>query len=169
MLLYLFLLFTLVPIVELSILVWIGGETVWWVPVLLVITTGILGAALARWQGWQVLQRIRADAAAGRMPADALIDGLLILLAGILLVTPGVLSDLMGIALLIPPVRAIVKRAVAAWIKRNIEVRVSKAAAGIWPGPNGEAPHATRDEIIEARVIGTHVEDANEVTRSNDM
>src|SRR5688572_585603 len=124
MLIYLFLLFTVVPIIELAILVWIGGQTQWWVPILLVIATGVLGAALARWQGWQVLQRIRTDAAAGRMPADAMIDGFLILIAGILLVTPGVLSDLMGVALLIPPARAVVKRAVAAWIQRNIEVRV---------------------------------------------
>ena len=60
----LFLLFTLVPLVELSILVYIGQQSEWWVPILLVIVTGVVGAALARWQGWQVLQRIRADAAA---------------------------------------------------------------------------------------------------------
>ena len=100
MLFYLFLLFTVVPLVELSILIWIGGQTEWWVPIVMVIVTGIAGAALARWQGWQVLQRIREDARAGRMPADALIDGFLILLAGILLVTPGVLTDLVGVALL---------------------------------------------------------------------
>jgi UPF0716 protein FxsA len=160
MLFYLFLLFTIVPLVELTILVWIGGQTEWWVPILLVIGTGILGAALAKWQGWQVLQRIRADAAAGRMPADALIDGFLILVAGILLVTPGVLSDLLGVALLIPPLRAGVKRAVAAWIKRNIEVRVGGAASEFWSTTNARPPKTQRDEIIDARVIGTHVEDA---------
>jgi UPF0716 protein FxsA len=160
MLLYLFLLFTIVPIVELAILVWIGGKTGWWVPILLVIGTGVLGAALARWQGWQVLQRIRADAAAGRVPADALLDGFLILLAGILLVTPGVLSDLFGVALLIPPVRALVKRAAAAWIKRNIEFRVGKQAAAFWTRAGDGDPTSQRDEIIDARVVRTTVEDA---------
>jgi len=160
MLLFLFLLFTIVPIIELTILVWIGVETRWWAPILLVIATGIIGAALARWQGWQVLQRIRTDAAAGRMPADAMIDGFLILLAGILLVTPGVMSDLLGVALLIPPVRSIVKRVVAAWIKRNIEVRVGSAGAAFWSNASAGAAPTRRDEIIEARVIGTHVEDA---------
>ena len=160
MLFYLFLLFTVVPLIELSILVWIGGQTEWWVPILLVIATGIVGAALARWQGWQVLQRIRAEAAAGRMPADALIDGFLILLAGILLVTPGVLSDLMGVALLIPQVRTIFKRLVATWIKRNIEVRVGRSAAAFWSNAGDGVAPSRRDEIIDARVIGTRVEDA---------
>jgi UPF0716 protein FxsA len=160
MLIYLFLLFTVVPIIELAILVWIGGQTQWYVPILLVIATGVLGAALARWQGWQVLQRIRADAAAGRMPADAMIDGFLILLAGILLVTPGVMSDLMGVALLIPPARAVVKRAVAAWIQRNIEVRVGKSASGFRSTASAGPTTTRRDEIIEARVVGTRVEDA---------
>jgi UPF0716 protein FxsA len=157
--LFLFLLFTIVPIVELAILVRIGQATEWYVPVLLVIATGITGAALARWQGWQVLQRIRADSAAGRMPADAMIDGFLILLAGILLVTPGVVSDLFGVALLIPPMRSVVKRAVAAWIKRNIEVRVSRATSGFWTAAGGSVK-PQRDEIIDARVVNTHVEDA---------
>jgi UPF0716 protein FxsA len=155
----LFLLFTLVPLVELSILIYIGQQSEWWVPILLVIVTGVVGAALARWQGWQVLQRIRADAAAGRMPADAMIDGFLVLLAGILLVTPGVLSDLLGVALLIPPVRALVKRGATKWIKRNIEVRVGRAAAGMWSGQPGGTASPRRDEIIDAKVVNTRVED----------
>jgi UPF0716 protein FxsA len=160
MLFYLFLLFTVVPLVELSILIWIGGQTAWWVPILMVIATGVIGAALARWQGWQMLQRIRADAGAGRVPADALIDGFLILLAGILLVTPGVMSDLLGVALLIPPVRTIVKRLVATWIKRSIEVRVGRPGAAFWSNVGGGVTPSRRDAIIDARVIGTRVEDA---------
>jgi UPF0716 protein FxsA len=160
MLFYLFPLFTIVPLVELSILVWIGGQTAWWVPILMVIGTGVAGAALARWQGWQVLQRIRADAAAGRMPADAMIDGFLILFAGILLVTPGVLSDVLGVGLLIPPIRAVVKRAVAAWIKRSIEVRVGRATSEFWSSTQGGST-PPREEIIDARVVSTRVEDAD--------
>ena len=149
----------MVPIIELSILVWIGGQTEWWVPVLVVIGTGVVGAVLARRQGWQVLQRIRADSVAGRVPAEALIDGFLILLAGILLVTPGVLSDLVGVVLLIPPLRAGIKRAVAVWLRRSIEVRINGAPSGSRPSTGGR-PFSRRDEIIDAHVIGTHVEDA---------
>lgn len=159
MVLYLFLIFTLVPIVELAILIRIGEATVWWLPVLLVISTGVAGALLSRWQGLRVYQRIRADAQAGRMPADALVDGFLILLAGILLITPGVLTDVVGIAFLIPPIRALVKRGVKAWIRRNVDVRVAGLNAGAWAGGNSAAAQR-EDEIIEARVIGTRVEDA---------
>jgi UPF0716 protein FxsA len=130
------------------------------VPILFVIVTGIAGAALARWQGLRVYQRIREDTRAGRMPADALVDGFLILLAGILLVTPGLLTDVFGIAFLIPPVRALVKRGVKAWIKRNVEVRVAGMDAGFWQNAGG-LPRSGDDQIIDARVVGTRVEDAN--------
>jgi len=161
MLLYLFLLFTVVPIIELAILIRIGQATVWWLPVLLVITTGIAGAALSRWQGLRVYQRIREDAAAGRMPADALVDGFLILLAGILLITPGVLTDVFGIAFLIPPIRALIKRGVKSWLRRHVEVRVARATGmsdEFWQGVEPGAPTRS-DEIIDARVLGTRVED----------
>jgi UPF0716 protein FxsA len=160
MVFYLFLLFTLLPIAELAILIRIGQATVWWAPILLVICTGIAGAALARWQGLRVYERIREDARAGRMPADALVDGFLILLAGILLVTPGVLTDLVGIAFLIPPVRTLVKRGAKAWIRRNVEIRVAELHAGFQQDSASASP-ARVDEIIDARVINTRVEDAN--------
>jgi UPF0716 protein FxsA len=151
MLFYLFLLFTLVPLVEVVILVKIAQATEWWVPILLVIATGIIGAALARWQGWQALERIRADAREGRMPASAIIDGVLILVAGILLVTPGILTDLIGFALLIPPLRSLVKRGVAAWIRRNVEVRVSRTHGEFWHDADRTAG-SQPDQILEKRV-----------------
>ena len=159
MLFYLFLLFTIVPLVELTILIRIGQATVWWVPIALVIFTGIAGAALARWQGFQVLERIQDDLRANRMPTDALVDGFLILLAGILLVTPGVLTDVAGCALLIPPIRALVKRGFLAWARRSVDVRVSGARGGFGPGAQGSQP-TRRDEIIDVKVVNTRVEDA---------
>jgi len=160
MLLYLFLLFTVLPIVELAILIRIGEATHWWVPVLLAILTGIVGAALARWQGTRAFQRLRDDAQARRLPADSLLDGFLILLAGLLLVFPGVLTDLVGIALLIPLIRAIVKRGITAWMKRHVQVQVAGTAAEFWT-TTGAPPRVANDEIIDARVIGTRVEDVN--------
>ncbi len=160
MVFYLFLLFTLLPIVELTILIRIGQATVWWAPIALVIFTGIAGTALARWQGLRVYQRIQEDARAGRMPADALVDGFLILLAGILLITPGVLTDLVGIAFLIPPIRALLKRGVKAWIRKNVDIRVAGTNADFWPSGDGPQ-HTGHDEIIDARVLGTRVEDVN--------
>ena len=165
MLLYLFLLFTLLPLAELAVLVWIGGQTEWWVPILMVIATGVAGAALARWQGWRVIQRIQEQLRAGQMPTDAIIDGVLIFIAGLLLVTPGVLTDLVGVVLLIPPLRSLVKRGVAVWIRRNFEVRVNAAAANMW-NESGRTRPAQRDQVIDARVIGTRVEDVEPTDRS---
>jgi UPF0716 protein FxsA len=159
--LYLFLLFTVVPLLELAALVWIGGQTAWWVPILIVLIDAIAGAALLRWQGWRVMRRIQEDMAARKMPGDALVDGALILVAGVLLVTPGVLTDIVGLALLIPPLRKLVKRGVTTWLRHHVQVQTTrfttthstKAAAGTRP--------TGQDEIIDARVISTRVEDAN--------
>jgi len=155
MLFYLFLLFTVVPIVELALLIWLGGQTVWWLPVLLVIADGVAGALLWRWQGIRTLVRIREEMAAGRMPADAMVDGLLIFFAGGLLITPGMITDVAGFALLIPPIRAVVKQLAKVWFTRHVEVRT----AAFYPGGGAAQPPRGSDEIIEARVIETHTED----------
>jgi UPF0716 protein FxsA len=157
MLFYLFLLFTVVPLVELALLVWLGGQTAWWVPVLLVLADGVAGALLWRWQGLRALVRIQEEMAAGRMPADALVDGLLIFLAGAFLITPGMITDFVGFALLIPPIRAVMKRVAQAWFRRHVQVRTAAFYAAADASPNSRA---SGDQIIDARVIETHLEDA---------
>ena len=101
MFLKLLILFIVIPIIEIAILVKIGTLLGFWPTMLIVIATGILGATLARIQGFLVLTRIRTELQMGRMPAEELIDGLLILIGGILLLTPGLLTDLMGFLILI--------------------------------------------------------------------
>ena len=156
---YLFLLFIVLPIVEILILVKIGMVTSFWVPISIVIVTGVVGTALARREGWKVLERMREDVRTSQMPADSLIDAFLVLLAGILFVLPGVLTDVVGIVLLFPPSRQLVKRGVAAWFKRNVDVHVGRIRGGYWP--NSAEPAAPgHDKIIDARVTGTRVEDA---------
>ncbi|MEM8962111.1 MAG: FxsA family protein, partial [Acidobacteriota bacterium] len=89
----LLLLFTLVPLIELAVLVWLGQ----WVGLLptiaLVFVTGVLGAYLARRQGLITWTRVRAAMARGELPGEALIDALLILIAGAVLLTPGLITD----------------------------------------------------------------------------
>ncbi len=115
-------LFTVLPFVELFLLLEVGGR-VGALPTLgLVIATGVLGAALARAQGFAALQRIQREMAEGRMPAGALLEGVLILVAGILLITPGVLTDSVGLLLLFPPGRALVVRGLARWARGRIQV-----------------------------------------------
>lgn len=102
----LFLLFTLVPLGELWLLLrigaWIGaGPTI-----VLVLVTGVAGATLARREGAHAWSSVRAEVAAGRIPGRKLLEALLVLMAGIVLVTPGVLTDAVGLLLLVRPLRA---------------------------------------------------------------
>jgi UPF0716 protein FxsA len=118
----LLLLFTLVPLVELYLLISIGGVIGVAPTIAIVIGTGVLGAWLARWQGLAVLRRISDEMAAGRLPTDALVDGLLVLAAAAMLLTPGLLTDTAGFVLLVPAGRTAVRRIVTAALARRIEV-----------------------------------------------
>lgn len=109
----LLLLLTVVPFVELVILLRLAEWLHWDGTIALVVFTGVLGAWLARREGVKAVTKIQTDLAAGVAPAGAVIDGLLILIAGVVLVTPGVLTDLCGFGLLIPPVRRLVARRLA--------------------------------------------------------
>jgi UPF0716 protein FxsA len=119
---WLLLLFTVLPVVELMLLIEIGRAIDVGPTIALVLLTGAVGAALARHQGLRTLRRIREDLAQGVMPAAELVNGLMILLAGAALVTPGVITDAVGFALLIPPVRALVRRRLAERFERRITV-----------------------------------------------
>lgn len=158
MILYLFLLLIVLPVVEIIVLVQIGVATHWWVPVLIVVVTGVVGTALARREGWKVLERMREDARTGKVPADSLIDAFLVLLAGVLFVLPGVLTDVVGIVLLFPPSRQLVKRGVAAWFRRNVDLHVEQIGSNYWANSGGPAA-SEHDKIIDARVINTRVEE----------
>lgn len=122
MFLRLLLLFTVIPLVELYLLITIGGIIGVAPTIAIVICTGVLGASLARWQGLAVLRRISEETGAGRLPTDALIDGLLVLVAAAVLLTPGLLTDMAGFVLLVPVSRAAIRKAVAAAIAKRVRV-----------------------------------------------
>jgi UPF0716 protein FxsA len=137
----LFLLLALLPVVEIVVLVWIATKTSPLFVFGLIIGTGVLGAWLARHQGLQSLRRIQAEVAAGRMPAEALVDGMLVLVAAVLLIIPGLLSDVMAIALLFPPSRNVLK----GLVRRRLRMRVVTMHSV--PTASGH------DEIIDVKVI----------------
>ena len=119
MLLKLFLAFTIIPIIEIYLLIEIGSMFGALTAVALVIFTGFLGAFLARMQGLQTLYRIQESLREGRMPSGELLDALLIGIAGLVLLTPGFLTDSAGFLLLIPATRNSIKY----WLRRQIELR----------------------------------------------
>ena len=119
MLLKLFLAFTIIPIIEIYLLIEIGSMFGALTAVTLVILTGFLGAFLARMQGLQTLYRIQESLREGRMPSSELLDALLIVIAGLVLLTPGFITDSVGFLLLIPTTRNSIK----SWLRRQIELR----------------------------------------------
>ena len=112
----LFLVFVLVPLIELALLIQVGQWIGLLPTILLVFTTGIAGAALARREGLRTLRRLQEQLASAEVPGDALMDGAAILIGGAFLLTPGVLTDMVGLALLLPPTRALIK----AWARRSM-------------------------------------------------
>ena len=119
MLLKLFLAFTIIPVVEIYLLIQIGTIFGALTSIALVIVTGFLGAYLARIQGLQTLFRIQESLREGQIPSSELLDALLIGIAGLVLLTPGFLTDAFGFLLLIPNTRTAIKQ----WLHRQIEVR----------------------------------------------
>ena len=113
-------LFVVVPFVELYILIELGTR-IGAMPTLgIVIITGIAGAALAKHQGLEVLRRIQTEMSYMQMPGDAMFDGVLVLVGGILLMTPGILTDITGFLLLIPFSRGLFKFYIKDWVSRKI-------------------------------------------------
>ena len=115
MLTKLLLLFTLVPLIELALLIKVGQHLglLWTLGI--VILTGISGAALAKHEGFTVVRQIKQDLAEGILPTARLLDGLLILAGGLLLLTPGLLTDALGLLALIPWTRT--------WIRSKLKRR----------------------------------------------
>lgn len=137
------LLFVLVPLVELALLIQVGRMIGLWTTVALVFLTGVAGGLLARAQGLRTLARVQGEMARGRVPGRALVDGAAILAGGILLLTPGILTDLVGFALLFPLTRRGIHALVLHRILRAVSrgtVRVDVTDFGRGPSPFGEGP-----------------------------
>ncbi len=149
----LFMLFILVPMVELLLLIQLG-QMVGLLPTLgLIVLTGAMGAMLARREGFRAFSRFSETMARGELPADAALDGLAILVGGAFLLTPGIMTDLVGFSLLLPPIRAGFKRRLVASARRRMEAGALRMQVygfenwqnqGMWDapqaGPDGGPP-----------------------------
>lgn len=113
----LFLLFVLVPVAEIYVLVTVGSSIGAFPTVALVILTALAGAHLARMQGLSTMMRIRENLDQGFMPAEELLDGVLIFLAGMVLLTPGFLTDIAGLLILLPTTRNLFKK----WLRKKFD------------------------------------------------
>jgi UPF0716 protein FxsA len=112
-------LFIVLPIVEIYVIIQVGQAigALW--TIALLIADSLIGARLLRWQGRTAWRRFQEAVAAGRMPHNEVIDGVMIVVGGTLLLTPGFITDIFGLLLLLPPTRAVLRRAVARSIRRR--------------------------------------------------
>jgi UPF0716 protein FxsA len=145
---WLFLIFLAVPIVEIALFIEVGGLIGLWPTLGLVVLTAIVGTTVMRIQGMQALARLRASLEAGHDPVGPIAHGALILVAGMLLLTPGFFTDTLGLLLLIPPLRARLIR----WGAARLTVR---AATFVRTRPAAAPRHAdvidTDYEVVEER------------------
>ncbi len=117
----LLILFVIVPVTELYILIEVGKRIGSLTIIGIIIFTGILGAYLVKNQGFMILKKIQNDLNDGIMPGDSLIQGAIILAGGILLLTPGFVTDILGFIFLIPVSRNVIKKYLLKWLKGKIE------------------------------------------------
>jgi UPF0716 protein FxsA len=117
----LLLIFIGLPILELVLLFEVHGIVGFLPTVLLVFATGIVGATLVRQQGIQTLFNIRQELALGNLPAPQMIDGIMILISGAFLITPGLLTDTLGFSLLVPSVRTLIQKRILKRIEKGFQ------------------------------------------------
>jgi len=150
----LFLLFVVIPLVELLLLVTLAHYTSLIFTIVVVLLTGAIGSYLARQQGWQTYRRIQNELNHGQMPTASLLDAAMILVAGVLLITPGILTDVTGFALLIPYSRRILGRYLALWIKAKFSLQAFPAHDS---DPQG--PSAGNGCIIDSHIVDSSEDD----------
>jgi UPF0716 protein FxsA len=140
----LLLLFLLTPAIELGLLIQVDRLIGFGPTIGLIVVTGIAGSYLARREGLNTWRRLNERLNAGDLPGTELIDGVIILMAGALLVTPGVLTDVIGFLGLLPPTRALIRRLVMRRFRRKIEEGSFQVQLGFFggaaPGPNDAPP-----------------------------
>lgn len=115
------LLFTLIPLIELSLLIELGRNIGLGQTIAIVILTGIAGAYLAKYEGFRVVTQIREELNQGRIPAEGLLDGVIIFAGGLLLLTPGLITDAVGFLALIPGSRQYIKKYLRNKFKQKID------------------------------------------------
>ena len=142
----LLLLFVALPAIELAILIELGSRFGTLHTIGLIIVTGVVGASLARGQGISVVRAIQSEVSEGRLPADSMVDGVMILIAAALLMTPGVLTDTFGFMCLVPAFRKVVRAAL--WSRMEAAVRENRIHVNFQGGFPGQPGLDDRQERV---------------------
>jgi UPF0716 protein FxsA len=131
---YLFLAFIVVPVVEIFLITQVASQISWLPTILLVIGVSMVGAWLVKREGMSVIRRVTTALNAGKIPTNELADGAMIFFAAALMLTPGFLTDFVGLALLIPPIRAFLRPPVVSFFKKRIDARTQGFGSAVFGG-----------------------------------
>ena len=145
----LLILFISVPIIELFLLIEVGKKISWELTVLIIFITAIIGARLTKIQGAQTIRNVQSALRVGKIPHREVLDGLMILVAGAILLTPGFLTDFVGFCLLVPKLRSYLRKFLNNFLKNKMIVRTNadfnqKQTTSNW---------AKDESVIDAEVI----------------
>ncbi len=155
----LFLAFVAVSLLELWILIEVGGVIGPAATILLVIAVAFVGASLVKYEGLRTWVRFQQALAEGRLPAGEVVDGVLILVSGALLVTPGFATDAVGLALLLPPTRAVLARVLRSRVRHSLGFQAFGAGRAGRPGPGGPAD---QDGVVDVDVVDVERHDEHD-------
>jgi UPF0716 protein FxsA len=142
---WLFLIFIVLPILEIAVIIQVGEAIgVWWT-IALLFADAFLGAWLLRHQGGAAWRRFNAAISEGRVPAREVLDGVLIVFGGALLITPGFISDFFGVLFLLPPTRAVIRK----WMLRRGSFGFF-ASVGRPPGFGRRGPGSSSGDYVDS-------------------
>lgn len=133
----LFAIFLVIPLIEIALFILLGNAIGLWPTLLGVLVTALVGSVVLRYQGIALFNEIRGTMAQGMLPAKALAEAMMVAVAGALLLTPGYFTDLIGLLLLVPPIRS----AIYAYLRTRMEVVVTTTTtSGFGPRSRGPGP-----------------------------
>lgn len=165
----LFLLFAIMPIIEIALLVKVGGIIGGWNTIGIVLLTAFIGAYFVRREGVSTLQTAQLKMQRGEMPGKELVDGLMLAVAGVLMVTPGFITDIFGILLVVPGTRHII----AAFVTKHMKMRAVTTASFHQQGfgqhnpfEGGQGPQGSQGDVFEGQY--TEKSSDNETPRLNE-
>jgi len=160
---FLFLAFVVVPIIEIGLFLQVGSYIGVPATLALIILTAIAGTMLVRSQGIDVIRKLQDSANRGEMPVAALIQGLFVLIAGVLLLTPGFATDTLGFALLIPPVRELMAAKIWKFIEPNVVTSTQWSSTR-----SNNSTTSSGGTVIDIEAVEIDEADSNNAGRPND-
>ena len=163
---FLFLLFVVMPVVEMWLLITVGTEIGAMATIGLVLLTAVFGAKLLREQGFATLWRGQRKLEEGKLPAQEIVEGIILAVSGALLLTPGFITDVIGFAGLIPPIRALF---VSRLISKMVVAPMGGQASGFYYQQGMQSGDIIEGEAVDENAVNEKIIDSQDWNQKNDQ